>query len=289
MPASWLLLAVFAVQDPIPVVEGQAVRINAVSPDGQLSTAPVFPSLEEALKYDGDVAASNRTHTAPPTEGMVYLGHNTPATILRLHSGVAGDGANQRLIKIRLDGGFLAGREVWTSPRLVRPADQPDPSILSMKSAVSRRMPRTAADEREARRLREGRERWRLDPDFTPHVGDLCYLGVANIDAESGGRLSPIYPARCFSSFDAASEYARRAPEAKKRRVSVAPDCYEPRAATPAIVREIRSVEVVRDGEEASVELIRVELIEGDFYGRLFWTAIGSAQRFKVPREDVRE
>ena len=156
---------------PAHLREGDAVRVNSVSPEGAPAVLPVFNLLHEARKYGRDLAAANKADRLLKVEGITYIGHNSPATIRRTQSGREDDGTSYNLALIRIEGGVLDGRELWTSVKRLRPADEPDPAVERIEP------PRVAGRKRATQRPANGP---------APIAGDLVLIDVASNPSATG-------------------------------------------------------------------------------------------------------
>lgn len=118
-----------------------------------------------------------------------------------------------------------------------------------------------------------------IDADYEAQPGDSCLLGSYSLKEESEGKRPRILPADCYSSLEKAREAC--AAIGDKGRVSAVPEAYRPKALTPVTVKECRTVALERAGKADTFDLVKVEVMRGEFEGREFWSFAWHAIRFK--------
>ena len=120
-----------------------------------------------------------------------------------------------------------------------------------------------------------------IDVDYAPKVRDRLLLGAY----EAGLPESPIGRAPCYSSLD----QMRKALEAPnpdpsiEGQVSTSPDGYLPRAGTPVVIKERVTVDFIKDGDARKTVVMKVEILDGEFRGRIFYAARFHVFRYVKP------
>jgi len=142
---------------------GDMVRFNSVGPDGVAGMIPVSTSLEDMKTFMARQAEESQASGFRSIEGMVFVGHNTPANVVKLAtSQVPGNGAVE-FARVTLVAGGFRGQEVWVLASRLRGSNEPDPAPI-LRAAI-----RGKAD---AKRIEVGKAVRRssvLPPPEKPH------------------------------------------------------------------------------------------------------------------------
>jgi hypothetical protein len=153
--------------------EGDLVRINAFP----FAYAGIFASPEQVRESAQSLAKLVGTKQIPSTEGLIQVGHNTPAKIERI-SVVNLFGGETRLAQVTLGSGALRGQRFWIGLNALRDAREPDPAKLALSAAPPDKPADEPADEP---RRNSGRKRPSRRPaeDPEPVAGDLVLTDLA--------------------------------------------------------------------------------------------------------------
>jgi hypothetical protein len=167
-PTSVLGLEVDSAKSSKPKV-GDLVRVNRLGPDGLPESSGIYPSLEEARAVGRAFAEQTRTKRPPSIEGLIQVGHNTPATIERI-SAVDVAGVETLHAQVNLGSGVWKGQRFWIRLDRLCDARRPDPARKTL--------PDEPADEpKEPISPRE--VFW--DLEYRPEAGDSVILGMRNM------------------------------------------------------------------------------------------------------------
>jgi hypothetical protein len=108
---------------------GDMVRFNSVGPNGAAGMIPVSTSLEDMKAFMARQAEESQVSGSRSIEGMVFVGHNTPANVVKLAtSEVPGNGAVE-FARVTLAAGGFRGQEVWVLASRLRGAHEPNPTL----------------------------------------------------------------------------------------------------------------------------------------------------------------
>jgi hypothetical protein len=138
--------------------KGDAVRINCLDPKGMPIPSAICKTTDELEAGIERSSKSIRTGETVSPEGMVGVGHNTPAIVIDVAL-IQGVGSRVEADRVTLNYGTLKGQAFWVTSRRLRPADEPDPA-----------KPRTPSSVHELS--------W--DPGYRPAVGDSVVLAYKN-------------------------------------------------------------------------------------------------------------
>jgi hypothetical protein len=145
--------------------EGDLVRVNYLHPIGRPDCVSIYPALEQARAARRASADEVETKRVPSVEGIIYVGHNTPAKIERI-SAVDVAGREVWYALVTLGSGALRGQRFWIRLDLLRDAREPDPA----RKALSE-------DDHLMGSLRP------IDPRYQPKVGDRVVVACYDVDA----------------------------------------------------------------------------------------------------------
>ena len=119
---------------PRELRKGDLVRVNMVTPSGLPALLAVH-TTPEGLKRDiRAYIAFQEGGPYPSLEGVVGIGHNTPARIESIAS-FRLDDEDWPIAEIMIGSGILKGKRSWVTLRRLRAANEPDPARPAMQGA----------------------------------------------------------------------------------------------------------------------------------------------------------
>jgi hypothetical protein len=149
--------------------EGDFARVNRLGPEGLPESSGIYPSLEEARAVGRAFAEQTRTKRPPSIEGLIQVGHNTPARIERI-SAVDVAGVETPYAQVTLGSGVLKGQRFWIRLDRLRDARGPDPARKALPDEPANE-PKKPISPRDLF--------W--DPEYHPKAGDSAILGMRNV------------------------------------------------------------------------------------------------------------
>src|SRR5262245_57141357 len=143
---------------------GDLVRINRLDM-GVPGSLGIFPTIEQAKRTVQAVTADTEARRIYSTESLLFIGHNTPATIDQIDSFSVG-GKKWRFALVTLGASPLRGQKFWVNLAQLRGANEPD---LALKTFP------------EAKKLSGLLKS--IDPEYEPKAGDEVILGFVVVSA----------------------------------------------------------------------------------------------------------
>lgn len=115
---------------------GDLVRVNYLGAGDVPSAVGVYPSLDHVRAVAREFAESARANRLPSVEGLVQVGHNTPARVEKV-SGIEVSGREIRYAQVTLGAGLLRGQRLWVRADRLRDAREPDPARKAAREGES--------------------------------------------------------------------------------------------------------------------------------------------------------
>ena len=111
--------------------EGDLVRFSSLTPENLPNMIGIFPTIEGAKQFARAFAEQEKNDRVVSFEGILFVGHNTPATVDLVQSFTT-EGRDFELARVILTSGPLKGQKYWTGARRLRSAHEPDPARKSL-------------------------------------------------------------------------------------------------------------------------------------------------------------
>jgi hypothetical protein len=166
--------------------EGDLVRVNVMDSGRHPAFVMIYPSLEQARAAVLALPKLIREKRISSREGLIQVGHNTPAKIERI-SMVDFFGRETRYAQVTLGSGGLNGQQFWIPLTALRDAREPDPARMALDVPLDAPLdaPADAPADEPAEPRFSGDVSW--DPDYRPKVGDSTVLGSRNGNRSQDG------------------------------------------------------------------------------------------------------
>jgi hypothetical protein len=130
---------------------GDMVRFNSVGPDGVAGMISVSTSLEDMKTFMARQADESQVSGFRSIEGMVFVGHNTPANVVKLATSQVPRNGVVEFARVTLVAGGFRGQEVWVSASSLRGSSEPDPAPI-LRASIRRKADGKRIEEKKAGR-----------------------------------------------------------------------------------------------------------------------------------------